>query len=221
MVDDQQHTLKSVTQRLVIVGAGGFGREVFAVIVAVNRVDPQFEVLGFLDDGQPDANRLDRIGMRLLGTTDECPDATYVIGIGMLTTVRRQLDDRLQRQGRSPCDPIVHPSASVGPDVLLGEGTVLCAGVGITTNVRLGRHVHVNPGTVIGHDCRIGDYVTLTPGCVVGGAVTVEDGAVLGSGCIVLPGVRVGRDALVGAGAVVTSDVVPGTTVIGVPAKAR
>jgi len=35
----------------------------------------------------------------------------------------------------------------------------------------------------------------------------------------VLPGIHIGRDVIIGAGAVVTSDVAPGLTMVGVPAR--
>jgi sugar O-acyltransferase (sialic acid O-acetyltransferase NeuD family) len=208
---------------LIIVGAGGFGREVFAVVEAINRVGSQrYEVLGFLDDGAPDTERIDRLGSRFLGNTRGELDVgfRYVIGIGMKGgAMRKQIDRRFAAAGLSPCDPLVHPSAWIGPDVTLGLGTVVCAGASITTNVRTGRHVHINPNVNIGHDCRIGDYVTVAPLCAVSGAVTLEDEVDLGASATILPGVRIGQGALVGAGAVVTRDVDPRSTVVGLPAR--
>jgi sugar O-acyltransferase (sialic acid O-acetyltransferase NeuD family) len=206
----------------VIVGAGGFGREVFAAVAAINHAGLQFEVLGFIDDGDPDPDLLQRLGARLVGDSDGVfPSGTeYVIGIGDPAT-RRRIDAKLTASGLSPCRPIVHPRAWIGPDVVLGLGTVVCAGASVTTNVRIGRHVHVNPNATIGHDCRIGDFVTITPLCAVSGSVTLEDEVELGAASTILPGLRVGRSALVGAGAVVTKDVNPRVVVVGVPARPR
>jgi len=57
-------------QDLVIVGAGGHGREVFDTLLAVNADRPTFRVLGVVDDAPQHPDRLERIGLELLGTTD-------------------------------------------------------------------------------------------------------------------------------------------------------
>jgi sugar O-acyltransferase (sialic acid O-acetyltransferase NeuD family) len=208
-------------ERLVIIGAGGFGREIFAVVDSINRVEPTYEFLGFLDDGVPDLDRLGALGAPFLGTSDaDLPEGTsFAIGVGMQTSVRQAIDDKMRARGLEACPPLVHPRSWVGPNVTIGAGSVICAGAAITTNVRLGRHVHVNLNATIGHDCQIGDYVTICPLCAVAGQVTLAHGAVLGTAANVLPGLAVGEGAVVGASAVVTRDVVAGTTVVGMPAR--
>jgi sugar O-acyltransferase (sialic acid O-acetyltransferase NeuD family) len=208
-------------ERLVIVGAGGFGREIFAVIDSINRVSPRYEFLGFLDDGYPDHDRLRSLGVPFLGKSDvDLPEGTsYAIGVGMRTAVRRAIDEKMGARGLNACSPLVHPRSWMGPDVFLGDGSVICAGVAITTNVRLGRHVHVNVNATIGHDCRIGDYVTVCPACSVAGQVELVRGSVLATAANVLPGLTIGEDAFVGASALVTHDVPPDVVVVGIPAR--
>lgn len=208
--------------RLVIVGAGGFGREVLDVIEAVNTVARRFDVLGFLDDGDPDVDTLAPYGVPHLGPVGSLdsldPDVGYVIGIGS-PQVRRQIDERF-RAARD-CPVLVHPSVTLGRAVEFGPGTVVCAGVRLTNNINVGRHVHLNLNTTVGHDARLGDYVTVSPLVAISGYAVLEDGVMVGTGATLNPGVRVGPGAALGSGAVALRDVESGTTAVGVPARVR
>ena len=207
-------------RRLVIIGAGGHGRETLDVVDALNAVRPSFEVVGFVATGDP-SPEVERRGIPFLGGPDVLAgvpadiDAVIAIGDG---AVRRRIDAALLAEGRRSA-VLVHPLASVASDNRLGPGVVMAAGARVTTNVTLGRHVHLNVNAVASHDVVVGDYATLSPGVLLNGGTVVGAGAFLGTGAIVVPGCRVGADAVVGAGAVVVDDVAPGVTVVGVPAR--
>ena len=201
--------------RIVVVGAGGFGREVLDVIEAVNGAGGTLDFIGFLDDGDVDMERLARRGTTLLGPVaklDEL-DAAYVIGIGQGATRRRI--DRLD----VPAATLVHPAATIGGDTHVGPGSVLAAGARVTTNVVLGRHVHIHVNAAVGHDTVLDDFASVYPGATVSGEVRLGVGVTIGTGANVLPGIVVGDGASVGAGAVVTKDVPPDATVVGAPAR--
>ena len=210
-----------MTTPLVIVGAGGHGRELLSLIEAVNCASERYELLGFLDDGTPDAELLGRLGLRHLGpinTLESLPrDVAYLLGLGSPLHRRRIVD--LAGGWARRAVTAVHPTAVVGSDVRMAEGVVVAAQTSVTTNVDLGKHVHLNVAVSVAHDVAIGDYATLSPGSRVSGNVAIGAGATLGTGAVVLPGVRVGADAVIGAGAVVTRDVATGATVAGVPAR--
>lgn len=201
---------------IVVIGAGGHGREAVTVALAA-----EVRVLGVLDDGEPDAAGLAALGVSHLGSVDWLaradPRPRYVAGLGY-PRPRRAVAERAAAAGAVPAT-LRHPSAVVGTDVQLGEGVIVWPQVAVTTRVRIGRHSHLNVGSSVSHDCVLGEFVTVGPGARVCGSVVLEDDVWLGAGCTIIQGVRVGSGAVVGAGAVVLRDVPPGHTVAGVPAR--
>ncbi len=213
---------------LVIVGAGGHGREVFELVAALNSScpDPVWNILGFVDDLPPDGDaelRLARLGAGVVCAVDDVgsvmsEDLVAVVAVGD-ADLRRRLVDRVRAAGVALAPALIHPTASVGYDVRLGAGCVVGAGSCLTTNIELGEGVQVNVGCSLSHDVVLGDHVTLSPGCHLTGGVEVGEGSFFGVGAVVGPRVQVGAGARVGAGAVVLHDVAPATTVHGVPAR--
>jgi sugar O-acyltransferase (sialic acid O-acetyltransferase NeuD family) len=213
------------TTPLVIIGAGGFGREVLDVVDAVNGSgpEPDFEFLGFLDDGEPDRDLLDARGVQHLGGVAKLAEfpqeVAYLIGIGN-GPIRRQLDEQGRKLGH-PSPVLVHPTASRGFDVRLGAGTIVCSHVSLTNNIRIGRHVHLNLNCTVGHDVVLGDYVTVSPLVAISGEVTIEDDVLLGTGAAINQRLRIGRGATLGSGAAAVKDVPAGVVAVGIPAKVR
>lgn len=206
---------------VVIVGAGGHGRELASVMAAVNRVRLTWTIVGFVDDGPASTDALDRLGLSLLGPLSwlEAHPHAFIMGIGT-SAIRRSLVDRLERSG---CEPktLVAATASVGSDVRLGPGAVVHEHTTITTNVSIGAHTHLNVGCAVQHDTVVGAFVQMSPASFVNGDCVIEDDVFLGSGAIVTRGVRVGRGARIGAGATVLHDVPPGSLVVGTPGRPR
>lgn len=215
-----------MTQRLVIIGAGGFGREVMDVIDAINldratTGSTCYEVVGFLDDGDPDPATLAPYGVEHLGPVSRLEtmpkEIGYVVGIGS-----PQVRHRLAEQYSDRFSPaLVHPAVTMGRAVEIGVGCVVCAGVRLTNNISLGSHVHLNLNATVGHDARLGNYVTVSPLVAISGYVTLEDEVMIGTGATLNPGITVGTGTVIGSGAAALRDLPSGVTAVGVPAKSR
>lgn len=205
---------------IVIVGAGGHGRELLWIARAAGLGQ---DIAGFVDDGPTTAeanSRLNATGVPLLGSTAEIDEPhRYLLAIGS-SDARRRVVERLDRLGWTPVT-LTHPDAIIGDPVDLGEGTVCFPRSVITTNVSVGRHTHLNVGVVVQHDSKVGSFVTMSPGVYVNGDVTVGDDVFVGTGAILTRGITVGSGARIGAGAVVLHDVEPDALVAGIPASKR
>lgn len=212
-----------MTDRVVVIGASGFGRECLDVLEAMKDAGTDLEIIGVVDDSPAPINleRLADRGVAYLGTreqwlaTEGAPDARYVLGIGS-PEVRRRIVAELDAAGLRPFTAI-HPSATFGARCTLGEGVVVCAGAAISNNVRLGRHVHVNPNATIGHDADLRDFVSINPAVVISGEVVIGEETLVGAAATVLQGLTVGERTILGSGSVVTKHVPDGVTVKGVP----
>jgi sugar O-acyltransferase (sialic acid O-acetyltransferase NeuD family) len=204
------------TLPLVLIGAGGHGRVLAALMRATGRsalgvCDPKLvahavsrwenlDVLG--DDSALNHLPPDRVAL--------------VLGVGQLATgtFRERLYASLRARGYG-FPALVHPSAWVAPGVVLGEGVQVMAGAVIQPGCEIGENSIVNTRAGVDHDCRIGRNVHVAPGATLCGTVTVEDGAFIGAGATVIQGLNVGKCAVVGAGVTLVRSLSPAKTILG------
>ncbi|MCS5480811.1 acetyltransferase [Corynebacterium sp. YIM 101645] len=208
--------------RVVVVGAAGFGRESLDVLEAMQAGGADLEMMGVIDDNPSEVNlnRLAARGVPYLGTVDNWLSSSpsnigFVLGVGN-PSVRRRLAQRLENAGFSPFSA-VHPKSVIGSESKLSAGVVICAGAVIDTNVQLGSHVHINKNVTIGHDVSVGDFVSVNPAAVIAGEVRIQDDVLVGATATVLQNLTVGERTIVGAAALVTKDVPNDVVVKGVP----
>ena len=206
-------------KKLIIVGASGFGRELLMTIKEINRVDEEWDVLGFIDDN---LNALDGIDCThgILGTINEwdCEgDALFAMGIADPQT-KRLVATKLKERGAKFAN-ILHPTARIADETKIGEGLVLFSYADISVNCRIGDFVFVNSFAQVGHDSIIGDYCTLFPTCSVAGGGALGEGVLIGTGASTYPNISIGNGATVGMNSAVIRNVKDGATVMGVPAK--
>lgn len=201
---------------IVIMGAGGFGREMLAWI---RQAEPQAMVRGFIDD-HPCALQGFAKDVPILGSIQDFVPAVndwLVCAMGVVAA-KRSCIERMQQRG-ARFARVIHPSAVVGEQVHFGEGIILCPHAVVGSDARLGDFVTVNLHSTVAHDAVVGRYTQLHCHVDITGGVILGEGVLVGSHASVLPGVSVGDGAVVGAGAVVTRDVGAGETVFGVPAR--
>jgi len=207
-------------KRVIIVGAGGFGREIHGWAQMCPDYNHTWKVVGFLDDGRTEHDARCVQEPPILGTvTDYQPaeDEELLLAIGspeIKLALARQLEDKGAR-----FRTFIHPSVLVAPSCTIGRGSILCPYVVIGAYASIGAFVTLNLHSTVGHDATVGDGVTLSCHCDVSGFAVLERGAFLGSHASVLPSVKVGTFATLGAGSTATRTLKARTTYFGLPAK--
>lgn len=205
-------------KHLLIVGAGGFGREMYGAALGSVGYGTDFDVKGFLDE-RPDALAQFAGYPPVVGAPSSYvvePDDVFVTALGSIAS-RRRCVALLESRG-AKFVAIVHRTATIGPNVTVGDGSFVAPHVSLTADVSVGRHVSVFHSSSVGHDSRLLDFSHVYAQCSIGGSVVVGEGAVVYPGSVVAPRRRIGADAVVGAGSAVFLDVDPGVTVLGNPA---
>ncbi|MBO7483363.1 MAG: acetyltransferase [Kiritimatiellae bacterium] len=205
-------------KHLLIVGAGGFGREMFGAAREAVGYGTEFDIKGFLD-ARADALAGFQGYPPVVATPDGYeigPDDVFITALGDIAA-RRRCAELIERRG-GKFIAVVHRTASLGPGVRVGEGSFVAHNVVLTADVAVGRHACVFHNTSIGHDTTLGDFTHVYAQCAIGGAVRIGEGASVYPGARIVPRRTVGDGAVVGIGSVVVLNVPPRTTVFGNPA---
>ena len=207
--------------KLAIYGAGGFGRETAVLIEQINTQKETWEVIGFFDDGMNRNEEVD--GLKILGNMNDLnayPDELSVCMAVADPAVRFELIKKITN-ARVNFPVIIHPQSILGDPKRnkLGKGSIITAGVILTTGIEIGEFVIVNLSSTIGHDVRLEPYCTVMPACSISGNVSIGPCSTLGTGSRVIQGITIGSRCLVGAGAVVTKDFGSNLKIMGIPAR--
>jgi len=206
---------------LIIFGASGFGREVAWMVERVNRHEPTWNLLGFMDDDERLQDK-EINGYKVLGRASdvgEYSDAFFVCAVGS-SRIREKIVRKMKEVNPEiKFGTVVDPSVEKSDLVKIGEGSILCAHTIITVNITIGSHVIINLDCTVGHDAVIEDFVTLYPSVNVSGITRIGHAVELGTGMQIIQGKKIGDYSIVGAGAVVVKDIPEKCTAVGSPAK--
>ena len=205
-------------RKIVIIGAGGFGREAAWVVERINAVCPTFELLGFCDDTVEK-----REGMcgayPLLGPFETAKTRLGAVGFFCAigdNRARQSVTARVLAGGYEPVT-IADPGAAIAPGVEIGKGSYVGIGSVVSVGARVGDGVLINHHVCVGHDVKVGDYAQLCPGVCVSGCCEIGEGALFGTLAGAIPKKTIGAWSTVGAGTMAMRDVAEGATVVRLP----
>jgi sugar O-acyltransferase (sialic acid O-acetyltransferase NeuD family) len=208
-----------LSSKLIIVGAGGFGRETLAWARQSVQFERDWTIKGFIDDNIHALQGKDTPAAVLSTVTDYEPSAedVFVCAIGIPELKRRCCELLLTRGARFTS--VIHRTAVIGNNVELRDGVIMCPYSVASANNRLGFGVALNLHATVDHDASVGDWSQINCHCDLTAGVIVGKSVFLGSRVSVIPGKTIGDEAYIGAGAVVTRNVPPGAKAYGVPAR--
>lgn len=207
--------------KIAIFGVGGFGREVLTLVSHINTISPQYEIIGFFDDGYKRGTMIN--GFPVIGGIKEVNEFKDTIGlviaVGNPNTKKTIINSITSEKISFPS--LIHPSVIIGDKnfVKIGKGCIFCAGTIITTNIEIKDFVILNLLCTVGHDTIIGKYSSFMPSVNISGEVVIGESVYVGTGAKIINQLAIGDNSIIGAGAVVSKSIPADCTAVGVPAK--
>lgn len=205
-------------KNVIIIGAGGHAKVIADIVLKSGDV-----VVGFLDDNvEIDTVIIKENNLKVLGKVDSCynlqekNDVEFVIAIGD-NRIRQIISEKYDLKYYTA----VHPTAVIGSEVSIAEGTVIMPNVCINCSSRIGKHCIINTGAIVEHDNEIDDFVHISPNATLAGTVKVGKATHIGVGAIIKNNISICERIIVGAGAVVVKNIEEPGIYVGIPATKK
>ncbi|TYZ24511.1 acetyltransferase [Selenomonas ruminis] len=199
---------------LVIIGDGGFAKEVEWLVERINQKEPTWNFLGFIDKVKNKP--------QVIGDDDFVlnygHELNVVIAIGT-SNIRDKIYNRYKRNSKIKFPNLLDPDVKHSTKITMGEGNIICAGTIMTVDISIGNCNIINLDCTVGHDVHIDDFVTINPSVNISGNTHISNGCNIGTGTQIIQGLIIEHNTIVGAGAVVNKDLPANCTAVGVPAK--
>lgn len=204
---------------LIIIAAGGCGREVLQWAKDINKKKPTWNIKGFIDDN---INALEGLtcDFSIISTIDDYQlqsNEEFVCCIGESDT-RAHIVEKLKAKG-AVFATLIHPTAIVADTCTIGEGSVIYPFALISDNAHVGKGCIINMYSSVAHDAILGEFCTISAHCDVTGMCKVGNHVFMGTTSNLVPGSRIGDNVYICAGSTVAGRIRSDTKVLGNPAK--
>ena len=206
-------------KHLIIIGARGFGREVYNTALESIGYGVDFDIKGFLDDKLDALDSFEGYPAIISSVENYTPesDDVFICALGEVKWKKYYTQMILDKGG--DFITLIHKQASISKNVKVGLGSIICNQSIVSCDVNIGKFSTIQPHVLIGHDNTIGEYCQINSNSTIGGNVNIGDFVTIHTSAVILPKAKIGELAIVGAGSVVLRSVPTNTTVFGNPAK--
>lgn len=206
-------------EKIAIIGTGGFAREILTLINDINRQNPKYDFVGFVDEEKAQTIH----GYPIIGNDEEVNKTKEPLSV-VIAVGEPHLKERIRNKYTNSLisfPTLIHPSVLIADpeSISIGNGCIICAGCIITTDIIINDFVTLNLMCTVGHDTVIKDYASFMPSVNISGEVNVGKNVYVGTGAKIINQVEIGENTIVGAGAVVAKSLPAKCTAVGVPAK--
>jgi acetyltransferase EpsM len=211
-------------KKIIIIGGMGNGTVALSTIEDINKIVPQWKVLGFFNDFETS----DINGYPVIGKVDRKSAAKYLLDKNiyfLYSLISTKLNHKFLYKLHDMNIPderfatIIHPTAVVSKFARIGHGVSIQPFVSVGPNVTIGNHVQIYAQSLIGHNSTLDNYSYVANNACISANVHLKSGAYLGINCSILENTIIGEWALIGMGAVVIQDVLDFSKVVGNPTR--
>ncbi len=206
-------------KNLVLIGAGGCGREVLQIAKDINKQSPTWNIKGFIDDHLDalDGKVCDVSVLSKIEEYEISEDDEFICCIGS-SAARKSVIQMLEAKG-AVFTTVIHPNACIADSCSIGKGVIIYPYALISDNAVIGDGCIINMYSSVAHDSSLGEYCTISAHCDVTGMCTLGERVFMGSTSHIVPGSRIGNDVYICAGSTVMTRVRDGKKVMGNPAS--
>lgn len=202
-------------KNIVIIGAGDLGKEIVWLIEDINKRQPTYLILGFLDDDR-EKTGAEFYGYKVLGGTEQLKELSAKMPLSAVVaiqdgSVRKKIVEEHPEFSR--WETIIHPTAVIASTSVVGKGSIFFPQVTVSVDSRLGSFGLYYIHSIICNDCKIGDYVSVMSGASISEHVEIGDECFFAAGACVYPHKKIGNNVEVAVEATVEKDYEEGSRV--------
>jgi hypothetical protein len=183
-------------QKVILVGGGGFAREILQYISSdiESGYLKNHELHGFIDDDKSSQLAMEqgldacRLGWeQALNTLN----AIFVIAAGSIKT--RKLFYQKILEGGGNFHTYIHPSCLISKNAVIGKSVFIGPNSIINAGAEIGNNCAINVFCSVGHGAKVGEHSILSPYSALNGDSSIGHGCFLGTRATIFPGVMIGN----------------------------
>lgn len=207
-------------KEIVVIGAGGLGREIQWLIGRMNKEKKVWNFLGYIDDGIAVGTKID--DYFVLGNSEyllQMKKKLSVVCAVANVAARKRIIEKISDNHYLEFPNLIDPSVMMSERIDMGKGNLICASNILTVDIQIGDFNIINWDCTIGHDVRMASYITLYPSVNISGCVTIGSFCEIGTGAQIIQGKNIVNNVIIGAGSTVVKDLRESGTYVGIPAR--